>query len=240
MVATPPIARLAPDGSRVTVTLPVEAGKVPWYGHTRFAGPALVRPFDLAPAGQHHVIPRRLFPGARVETFRRTGFDLVLYEAADRSRSCLVYAGPHHEAVTYFGGPAPRRSMLNRLTSNLTFTDSPEGASLTPAAGIQQLNSTVVGATPTMMIVIKSARGFRAELPSWQGAVRGDAEVWKEPLNLDPEQAEALKGTPYEWRYIIANASTVIEVMFSKRPGESLKSDAPEAVVAGLAAEWAE
>ncbi|MFF5205636.1 hypothetical protein [Streptosporangium sp. NPDC000396] len=240
------ITRVAPDGARVDISLPPEAGELPWHGHTRLAGPALVRNFDLAPAGQRHVIPRKIFPGGRVETFRRSGFDLVLYEAADRSNSCLVWAGPHNEATTWFGGPAPRQSVLNRLVSNLSFTDSPEGARLVaagPAANLQQFSTMVIGSSERLSVMIKDARGAREELPSWKGATQGDAEIWKEPLNLGPEQAKAVSGTPFEWRYIIANTTSVIEVVFHQRADSpqlrsTAEHDRTAAVLAGLKAAW--
>ena len=80
---------------------------VRWYGTTRFSGPRLARQFFLAPAGEHHAIATRLLPGARVTRQTLRGHDAVLVEAADRSDSALVLAGPYHEAATWFGGPAP-------------------------------------------------------------------------------------------------------------------------------------
>ncbi|MGW4475337.1 hypothetical protein [Nonomuraea sp. NPDC004354] len=248
MVATlSEIVRLAPDGARVTITLPPEADQLAWHAHTRFAGPPLVQSFDLAPAGQRQVIPRKIFPGGKVETFRRSGFDLVLYEAADRTNSCLVWAGPHNEATTWFGGPAPRRAVLNRLVANLTFADSPEGARLVPAdavANLQQSTTVLIGNSERMVMMVKDARGAREELPTWRGATQGDAEVWKEPLGLDPEQADAVRGTPFEWRYIIANATSITELVFHRRAAEAaqLRSteehDKAAAVLAGVKAVW--
>ena len=101
------VQRIAADGSVVTLSVPAEAGAMRWFGATRVVGPAINRSFGLAQAGQHKVIPKKIFPGGRVQAFRRVGFDLVLYEASDRSDSCLVWAGPYNEVTTWFGGPAP-------------------------------------------------------------------------------------------------------------------------------------
>ncbi|MBG0831088.1 hypothetical protein HS041_25335 [Planomonospora sp. ID67723] len=238
--------RSAPDGTRVTVDLPVEAGAIEWHGHTRFAGPGLVRDFQLAPAGHRRAIPSKIFPGGREETFRRHGFDLVLYEAADRSDSCLVWAGPYHEATTWFGGPAPRRLFLNRLIAAVDFTDSPEGAKITPRIrdGVQQHGTMLIGANDGLLLMASDARVSRESLPAWRGAVQGNAEVWREELDLDPDQKAALAGTPYEWRYTFANPTTVFTLVFSRDPDQAgitaRGNDATvDAVLGGINVMWA-
>ncbi|MDX3104762.1 hypothetical protein ACIBO5_45420 [Nonomuraea angiospora] len=248
MVATiSQIVRQAPDGTRVEVSLPPEAPQLEWHANTRFGGPGFVRNFGLAPLGQHQVIPKKIFPGGRTETFRRTGFDLYLYESADRTDSCLVWAGPHHEATTWFGGPLPRRAVLNHTLSAVSFTDSPEGATLRPAVpamGLQQFGTFILGVSDEMVMTVKDARTARDELPEWQGAAQGDAEVWKEKLDLDGDQATELSGTPFEWRYIYANPTSIVEIVFPRRPGALRAQDGAEqervsSILAGVRAVWA-
>ncbi|WP_214413091.1 hypothetical protein [Sphaerisporangium fuscum] len=229
----------------MTVDLPPEAGPLAWHGHTRFAGPGLVRNFGLAPAGHHRVIPDKIFPGGRAETYRRQGFDLLLFESADRSDSCLVWAGAYNEATTWFSGPAPRRVVLNRLVSSVSFVDAPEGAKLTPmfTPAIQQYGTMVLGVSDDLILMIRDARAAKDRLPTWQGAPQGDAEVWKEQLDLDPEQQKALAGTPFEWRYTFANPTSVFTLVFPRSPGAaSLRStaenDRVDAVMSNVKVAW--
>ncbi|MEV0612837.1 hypothetical protein AB0I81_05865 [Nonomuraea sp. NPDC050404] len=241
------LTRLAADGARLTIDLPVETGTLEWHGHTRIAAPGLLRAFSLAPAGHSKAVPTHIFPGGRAETFRRRGYDLRLYEAADRSNSCLIWAGPYHEATTWFNGPAPRQSVLNSLAAAIEFADGPEGAKVTPRlkVGTQQFGTSVFGISDRVLIMALDARTARESLPDWQGMARGDVEVWKDALALDPEQKAALTGTPYEWRYTFASPTAVFTVMFPKDGTEaaalrnSRDQAMVDAVLGGVRVEWA-
>src|SRR3982074_1192734 len=101
------VARIAPSGAPVDLTLPTAFGEYGWYGNTRFSGPRMARQFFLAPAGEHRIIPTHVLPGARERRQSMRGFDAVVFEAPDRTDSALVLAGPHHEATTWFGGAPP-------------------------------------------------------------------------------------------------------------------------------------
>ena len=98
-------------------------------------GPRLARQFFLAPAGEHRAIPAKILPGARQIRRSLRGYDAVVFEAADRSDSALVLAGPYNEATTWFGGPAPDAAGLDRLLRTFRFTDSANGATLVPGVG---------------------------------------------------------------------------------------------------------
>jgi hypothetical protein len=247
VTSTLALNRLAADGARLAIDLPVETGPLEWHGHTRIAAPGLLRAFSLAPAGHGKAIPTHIFPGGRAETFRRRGYDLRLYEAADRSGSCLLWAGPYHEATTWFSGPAPRQSVLNALVAAVEFADGPEGARLTPRvkAGTQQFSTMVFGINDRVSIMISDARSARESLPDWQGMTRGDMEVWKDALALDPDQKAALAGTPYEWRYTFATPTAIFTVVFPKDGTQAgVARDAAgdamvEAVLGGVRVEWA-
>lgn len=241
------VVRTAPDGAQVSVTIPATAGTVKWHSTIRFTGLRFTRDFTITPAGAQKAIPHRILPNARTEVVRRSGFDLVVYEAADRSDSALVIAGPHHEAHTWFGGPAPRTGVLNRLISMVDFVDSPTGGRLTalPGTDLQHHGVMVVGADARMTIMIKDARQERDRIPVFRGMRQGDAEVWRYRMDLRGEQAAKLAGTPYEWRYMYANPTAVFDVAFRDQPPPGVA--APEAdnptyvdtVLAGLRVSWA-
>ncbi|MEO3927141.1 hypothetical protein ABGB07_25220 [Micromonosporaceae bacterium B7E4] len=241
------VVRAAPDGAQVSVTLPPEVGTLKWYGATRFSGAQFLRDFSFAQAGAHKVIPHKIFPGGRTEVFRRRGFDLIVYEAADRSDGCLVFAGPHNEATTWFGGPAPRPAVLNRIISMVTFTDSPAGARMTanPAANLQQHGTMLIGSDARMTLMVRDARQARSELPTWQGMARGDTEVWRSRMDLREEDASRLAGTPFEWRYTFANPTSVFDVTFRSTPppgvrlAKTVDEDHVNTVLAGLQVSWA-
>ncbi|MCG5212089.1 hypothetical protein [Streptosporangium sp. KLBMP 9127] len=237
--------RISADGARVRINLPEEAGAVAWHGHTRLAGQGPARNYSIAPAGRHRAIPTKIFPGGSGKTYRRMGFDLILYEAADRSNSCLIWAGPYNEATTWFGGPVPKPAVLNSLVTSVTFTDSADGAQLTPRnpVGVQQYGTVVLGIGHEFLLMAKDARAGRDALPNWQGAVIGNSEVWKERLDLDPKQRDALAGTPLEWRYIYASPTSIFTIAFPQRLDSAefwnkKERDRVTAVMAGLKVEW--
>lgn len=241
------VVRAAADGARVSMSLPSEAGALRWYGATKFSGPNYLRSFHLAEAGQHEVVPQNILPGASKRVYRRSGFDIVVYEAVDRSNGCLVFVGPYNEATTWFGGPPPRPAVLNRIVSMLTFVDSSIGARVTakPATNIQQHGTMLVGSDTRMTVIARDARNARDGLPAWRGHQHGDAEVWRIRQNLREEQAAKLAGTPFEWSYTFANPTAVFDVSFRSEPppGVTLKgtvdTDHVNAVLSGLKVVWA-
>jgi hypothetical protein len=241
------VVRTAPDGARVSVAVPTTAGTLKWYGTARFSGPGFSRDFSFAQAGAHKVIPKKILRDARTQVFRRNGFDVVIYESGDRSDSCLVLAGPHNEATSWFGGPAPRPEVLNRIISMLTFTDSPTGARLIakPGANLQQYGMMLIGSDARMTLMIRDARNARDQLPAWRGLVQGDAEVWRSRMNLREEKVDKLTGTPFEWRYTYANPTAVFEVTFRDEPPPGIALDVTvdegyvNAMLSGLRVSWA-
>ncbi|MER6514804.1 hypothetical protein ABT158_48905 [Nonomuraea sp. NPDC001636] len=237
--------RAAADAARLTIELPDSVGALEWHGLTKMAGPGFAHAFTLVQKGGNSALPTHIFPGGRVETFRRHGYDLTLYESIDRTNSCLVWVGPFNEAKTWFAGPAPRRSVLNALVAAVEFTDSPEGATLRPRlrAATQQFATKVIGRNDRLIVMAGDARAARETLPDFQGARRGDAEVWKIPLDLDPEQKARVGGTPYEHKYIYANSTAVFTVQFTFDPEASSFRAADdgfvEDVLAGFKVAWA-
>jgi len=241
------VVRTAPDGAKVSVTIPATAGDVRWHAGIRFVGPGFARDFTIAPVGAQKAITQRILPGARSQVVRHTGYDIVLYEAPDRSDSVLVFAGPYHEAHTWFGGPAPRTSVLNQLVSTVDFADSPTGARVTarPGTDLQQHGVMVVGSDARMTVMIMDARQERDRIPTFRGMTQGDAEVWRYRMDVREEEAARLAGTPYEWRYLFANKTAVFDVSFRAKPprgvatGAALGQEHVEKVLGGLRVSWA-
>lgn len=236
------VIRTGPDGSRLTVALPAAAGEVAWHGLTKLSGPNSFLSVSLSPAGEHRSFRVGEFEGGRAEVFRRRGYDLHVYESADRADSALVWVGPYNEASTMFSGPAPQLAVLNRMASMVDFADSAHGATITPkpGTGLQQHESLVVGWGEQIVVMVRDAAGSRAALPEWQGHQRGDAEIWKRPLDLPEDQAAAVAGSPYESRYTIANSSAAFDVIFPSDPdGPRLRGARAdrwaEEVLAGIA-----
>lgn len=241
-IAASTVNRIAPNGAQLRVKVPEAMGSLQWFGISRFTGPAFTRTLILAERGHQDVIPRKIFPGGSQTVSRQRGFDLVLYEAADRSNSCLVWIGPHHEATVWFGGPAPRSEVMNRTVSGVSFLDSPDGARVTAAAeaASRVVGTTVIGTNDEFFMATTDVATGRGRLPAFRGAPRGDgAEVWKEKRDLDSGEAAEATGTPYEWRYTLANSSAIVDVVFLQRPAErAATDDRVESVLAELDVSW--
>jgi len=237
--------RITPSGERLRLTVPTAFGSYRWYGSTRFTGPRTARQFLLAPAGEHRVIPAKILPGARVSSRSLRGYDAVVYEAADRSDSALVLAGPRHEATTWFGGPAPEAGALARLVETFRFVDSADGASLTPASDllVQQPDVTVAGRNADSVLMVRRAAEALPTLPDWAGLrLPGGLELWKADRNLEARLAAAVDGTAHQWRYLLAGPQAVMDLVLlgpeSGRPATALDDDALVDALGALTAVW--
>jgi hypothetical protein len=238
------VARIAPTGSPVDLTVPAALGALRWYGSTRFTGPRMARHFFLAPAGEHQVIPRKLLPGAREQRIPMRGYDAVLFEAADRSDAALAMVGPHHEATTWFGGPAPGPRGIDALLSTFRFTDAARGAALVPASDllIRQSGVSVIGRSDHVVLSVREAAEALSSLPEWAGMAVAGGELWRTGRALQPAVAAAVAGTPHAWRYLLAGDSAVTDVVLlgpeSGRPALPLRDDAVVAALSMLSARW--
>jgi hypothetical protein len=208
------ITRTAPSGSAVRLLIPQALGDYQWYGNTRFLGPRVQRQFFLAPAGEHRVIPRKILAGGREvrQTFR--GHDVVLFEAADRSDAALVWAGPHSEATTWFGGPAPDASMLRYMIGTVEFRDSANGAALKPTSPyVRSTETSLIGMNGTSRMIVRSAAEALPLLPDWAGLKLPGGELWRAPRGLIPADAGRVAGSPHQWRYLLASPTAVLDVV---------------------------
>jgi hypothetical protein len=233
------VSRIAPSGDRVELTLPAPFGDYRWYGNTRFAGPRLARQFFLAPAGEHRAIPTHLLPGARERRQAMRGFDAVVFEAPDRSDSALVLAGPYHEATTWFGGPAPDPGRLSALLGNLRFTDSAEGAALTPVSDtlVQQNDVTLIGRSDRAVLMVRRAAEMLPMLPEWAGLETPGGELWRAGRVLGKKDRSLVADTPHQWRYLIAGDSAAMDlVLLGPESGKPVLEMGEEQVVDALRA----
>jgi hypothetical protein len=209
------VTRIAPSGAPVDLTLPTAFGEYRWYANTRFVGPRLARQFFVAPAGEHRAIPVHLLPGARERRVPVRGFDAVVFEAADRSDSALVLAGPHHEATTWFGGPAPDDAGLAALLSTFRFTDAPAGATLVPASDllVAQSDVTLIGRSERSTLLVRPAADALPTLPEWAGLALPGGELWRAGRVLEEREAALVAGTPHQWRYLLAGDSVAMDIV---------------------------
>ena len=239
------VTRIAPTGAPVELTIPEVFGEHRWYANTRFTGPGLARQFFLAPAGEHRAVPTHVLPGARERRVPVRGFDALVFEAPDRSDSALVLAGPHHEATTWFAGPAPSDAGLADLLSELRFSDSPAGAALVPVSDllVTQTDVTVIGRSPRSTLIVRRAADALPSLPGWAGMSLPGGELWRADRLLAPREATLVAGTPHQWRYLFAGDSVAMDVVLhgpeSGQPPLPLPVDGLVDALAGLAGRWA-
>jgi hypothetical protein len=239
------VSRVAPSGAPVQLTLPAALGEYRWYGSTRFSGPRLSRQFFLAPAGEHRAIPTKILPGARVHRQALRGHDAVVFEAADRSDSALVLAGPHNEATTWFGGPAPDAAGLSRLLATFRFTDSPSGATLVPVSDllVRQPDVALIGRNSGSVLMVRRSVDMLPTLPEWAGLALPGGELWRAGRVLDADQAGLVAGTPHQWRYLIAGDSVAMDLVLlgpeSGRPALPLAEAQVVEALSVLTGRWA-
>jgi hypothetical protein len=237
------ISRIAASGAGVELALPTVLGTYGWYGTTRFSGPRLARQFFLAPAGEHHAIATRLLPGARITRQTLRGHDAVLVEAADRSDSALVLAGPYHEATTWFGGPAPDAAGVQNLLATFRFTDSARGASLVPASPlVRQSDVAIIGRGPGSVLIVRPAVDLLPTLPEWAGLALPGGELWRAGRLLNPEQSRLVAGTAHQWRYLFAGDTAAMDLVLlgpeSGRPALPLGEAQVVDALTGLIGRW--
>jgi hypothetical protein len=207
--------RVAASGDPVELTLPELLGELRWYGNTRFTGPRLARQFFLAPAGEHEVIPKKILPGGRQVRRAMRGYDAVVFEAADRSDSALVLAGPYNEATTWFGGPAPTAAGIERLLRTFRFTDSANGATLVAASDmlVQQPDVSLIGRSTHAVLVVRRAAEMLPALPEWAGLTLPGGELWRADRVLEKVTSRLVAGGPHQWRYVLAGPSLGMDLV---------------------------
>jgi hypothetical protein len=207
--------RVAASGDPVEMTLPALLGDIRWYGNTRLTGTRLARQFFLAPAGEHRAIPNKILPGGRQVRRTMRGYDAIVFEAADRSDSALVLAGPYNEATTWFGGPAPTAAGIERLLRMFRFTDSANGATLVPTSDmlVQQPDVSLIGRSANAVLVVRRAAEMLPALPEWAGLTLPGGELWRADRVLDGVKAGRVAGGPHRWRYVLAGPTLGMDLV---------------------------
>ena len=207
--------RVAASGDPVELTVPGLLGDLRWYGSTRFTGPRMARQFFLAPAGEHRAIPVKILPGARQVRRSLRGYDAIVFEAADRSDSALVLAGPYNEATTWFGGPAPDSAGLERLLRAFRFTDSANGATMVPVSEtvVRQPDVSLIGRSDRSVLVVRRAAEMLPSLPEWAGLSLPGGELWRAGRIMDQVHAGLVAGSPHQWRYVLAGPTLGMDLV---------------------------
>jgi hypothetical protein len=245
MAVATAVSRIAASGAPVDMELPEAFGDFRWYGSTRFAGPRTARQFFLAPAGEHRAIPTHALPGARGRSQVMRGYDAVVFEAPDRSDSALVLAGPHHEATTWFGGPAPDAAGLTALLGTFRFVDDERGAALTPVSDllVRQQDVSLIGKSERAALIVRPAAEILPTLPDWSGLALPGGELWRAERVLDAREAARVAGTPHRWRFLLAGDSLAMDLVLlgpeSGRRATALSEDDVVDALSSLAGRWA-
>jgi hypothetical protein len=185
-----------------------------------------------------------VLPGARERRVALRGADAVLFEAADRSDAALVLVGPHHEATTWFGGPAPAEDGLAALLETFRFTDDPAGATLVPASDLllRQAGVSLIGRGDRATLVARRAVDALPTLPDWAGLRLPAGELWRAERLLDGPASALVAGTVHEWRYVLAGESAAMDLVLhgpeAGRPRLELTEEQLLAALAALDAGW--
>lgn len=239
------VSLIAPSGAPVDLEVPEAFGDFRWYGTTRFSGPRMSRQFFLAPAGERRAIPTHVMPGATERVQPMRGFDAIVYEARDRSDSALVLAGPHHEATTWFGGPAPDLLGTTAMLSSFRFTDAPRGATLVPVSPllVSQPDVALIGQSEQATLIVRRAADVLPSLPEWAGFALPGGELWRAGRVLNPRQAGLVANTPHQWRFILAGESLAMDMVLlgpeSGRAATMLSEDDIVDALGQLTGRWA-
>ncbi len=238
------VHKVAPDGARVSIDVPDELTDLSWIGFTKISGPGFVHTFRVGAVEELDIIDRRLLPGARVQRWQRPGYELRLYQARDASNNALVWAGRYHGITLWLGGPAPTERVIGRIERAVRFQDDPDGAVVAPRSrALYRRESTLLTAVGSEVRLIARPVGDGAALPRWRGASHPTGEMWRAPLALDDAERRRLGDTPYAWRYLIANPTAIVDVVFRPPfPPAVPQADTArmERILTGLAVFWRE
>ena len=188
-----------------------------------FCAVAAVRSYSRPPTYGPRSITgtRTIRPRWRIVTFVPHGSDLLATPSEPTPSvppqpSLLPNRpGPYHEATTWFGGPAPDSAGVARLLSTFQFTDSPDGAALTPTSDllVSQGDVALIGRNDHSTLIVRRSSDVLPTLPEWAGLPLPGGELWRTGRELDPGSAARVVGTPHQWRYVLAGDSTAMDLV---------------------------
>jgi hypothetical protein len=181
----PSVSVVAPSGGRVRVRLPDEGRPVPSVATAvRFAGGSYGTGFQIGPRGYHRFATTVVSRARTTERMVVGGRELVVAEAVDGESSVATLIGEHHELMTVYAGPAPRRERVFALFDSLRVRDEPDGMSVRPrAATLLDLLSeqVMVAVRGRGAVCVPGRRQALALAPRHAGAATRFGEVWKVP-----------------------------------------------------------
>jgi hypothetical protein len=101
----------------------------------------------------------------------------------------------------------------------------------------------VIGRSDHVVLSVREAAEALPSLPEWAGLAVDGGELWRTGRALQPAMAAAVAGTPFAWRYLLAGASAVTDVVLlgpeSGRPALPFDADVVVAALSMLTARWA-
>lgn len=176
---------MAPSGARVAITLPGPEPVSSLAAAVRFAGGSHGTGFQIGPRGYHAFAATHVAPAEITDRFLVHGREVVVAEARDGQSSMAALIGEHHELMTVFAGPAPRRDRVFGLFSSLRVTDTVAGMVVAPRRMtlLDTMSEHIVLAVRGYgQVSIPGPAQARNHLPTHAGAKTRHGEVWKVPL----------------------------------------------------------
>lgn len=182
MVETARISLVSPGGMTVDVDLPADRPVSSTAAGVRFAGGSFGTGFQIGPRGYHAFAARVVAPATLRERLVVHGREVVVAEANDGESAWATLLGTHHELMTVFAGPAPRRDRVLTLFGSLVIEDRPGGMTVRPRP------ATLLDTMTEQVIVVVAGRGSLCipgprqapELvPRHAGARTRHGEVWR-------------------------------------------------------------
>ena len=176
------LALVAPGGGRLTVRLPAGPAVASVAAGIRFAGGSYGTGFQIGPRGYHDFAGTVVAPAQTVARMLVHGREVVLAEARDGQSSMATLIGTHHELMTVYAGPAPRRERVYALFDSLRIEDHAAGMVVRPAAAtlLEVLSEQVIVVVPDRgAICVPGPRQAAAIVPRHAGAPTRHGEVWR-------------------------------------------------------------
>ncbi|RLK58115.1 hypothetical protein [Actinokineospora cianjurensis] len=176
---------VAPSGAEVAITLPGLEPVSSIAAAVRFAGGSYGTGFQIGPLGYQAFAGTHVAPAKTTDRFLVHGREVVVTEADDGQSSTAALIGTHHELMTVYAGPAPRRDRVFALFNSLRVTDTPAGLLVAPrrATLLDTMSEHLILAVRGYgQISIPGPAQARTHIPTHAGAPTHHGEVWKVPL----------------------------------------------------------
>lgn len=228
------VRRVSPSGATMTLGWDGEA-MVTHVSGVHFAGGSYGRAFQISPRGAHDFATEFLMKDATSLTRLRQGrHEIRVSSDPARSRSSIAtLVGQHHELMTIFAGPAPRKDVILDLFSVLEIEDTPDGMVVTPsrASGLTVNGEHVVieNADSTSIDVPAPAHAHTI-IPRKAGRRTRHGEVWRSRL---PGRDG---NTAHDYSYVVGTGKGAAEVVFADQ--QRISSERALSVLDSLNIAW--